>query len=160
MAKRTSKRTTKKSSKKAQGGPGGSAATLDTASVAELERALAERKRGSEKLLRRRGRVVEQLAEIDAELAELGIRPDGGTVAAFGGGGGRGGRRPRNDKTLPEAMAEVMKGKELRVKEIAEAVLASGYQSNSANFTTIVSQALGREDKRFKKISRGVYTAK
>ena len=57
-------------------------------------------------------------------------------------------------------MVEVMRGTELRVKDIADAVLASGYQSSSANFTTIVSQALGRESKLFKKVSRGVYTAK
>jgi hypothetical protein len=155
MAKKTSKKSSKKSApKKSAAAP---KLSLDTASVAELERALAARKRGSAKLLSKRARVAAQLADIDAELAALGIRPDGGTVAVSGGGGGS---RPRNDKTLPEAMAAVMKGKELRVRDIADAVLASGYRSSSANFTTIVSQALGRETKTFKKVSRGVYTAK
>lgn len=155
MAKKTSKKSSKKSDPTTSSN--GTPATLDSASVAELERALAARKRGAATLLKKRERIAAQLADIDNELSDLGIRPDGSSVAAAGGG--EGGRRPRNAQTLPEAMAAVMKGSEMGIREIADAVLASGYQSSSANFTTIISQALGR-DKRFKKVSRGVYTAK
>ena len=157
MAKKTTKRTTKKTTKKTTAPKATSGvATLDTASVAELEQALAARKRGAATLLKKRERIAAQLADIDNELSELGIRPDGSSVAAQGGGGGK---RPRNSQTLPDAMAAVMKGSEMGIREIADAVLASGYQSSSNNFTTIITQALGRDD-RFKKVSRGVYTTK
>ena len=151
--KRTAKKTAKTSSSTS------ATPSLDTASVAELERELAERKRGSEKLLRKRERVLAQLADIDAELAEMGISPSGSALNRAGGGGG-GRTRPRNDKPLPEAMVEVMRGKQMGVSEIAEAVQAAGYKTSSANFRTIVNQALIRETDLFKKVSRGVYTAK
>ena len=53
-----------------------------------------------------------------------------------------------------------MRGKQMGVSEIAEAVQAAGYKTSSANFRTIVNQALIRETDLFKKVSRGVYTAK
>lgn len=151
---RTKKKTTRKTASARSGSGGGPA--IGAASVADLERELAARKRGASKLLKKRERVAAQLAEIDAELAAMGISPSGGAV----GGSGGTGSRPRNDKTLTEALAEVLKGTEMSVTEAAEAVQRAGYRTSSSNFRTIVNQTLLREDKVFKKVGRGVYTAK
>lgn len=154
MAKKKTR--TKKTSKKtasARSGSGGGPA-IGALSVADLERELAARKRGASKLLKRRERLAAQLAEIDAELAAMGMSPSGGSM------GGSGGTRPRNTKKLPEALAEVLTGKEMTVTEAADAVQRAGYRTSSANFRTIVNQCLLRENKMFKKVSRGVYTAR
>lgn len=151
---RTKKKTTRKTASARSGSGGGPA--IGAASVADLERELAARKRGASKLLKRRDRLIAQLAEVDAELAGLGMSPNGSPSAGTGGAG----TRPRNSKKLPDALAEVLTGREMSVTEAAEAVQRAGYRTSSSNFRTIVNQCLLRENKLFKKVSRGVYTAK
>ena len=115
--------------------------------------------------LRRRGRTVRTLErKRDRHLAladrfEAQIRALGG--GGGGGGGGRGGRgsRPRNDMNLVEALSKVLNGKTMSVTDVAEAVQRAGYRTSSDNFRTIVNQTLIKSDK-FKKVSRGQYTAK
>ena len=61
---------------------------------------------------------------------------------------------------LVDSLAKVLKSKTLSVTEATEAVQKAGYLTTAANFRTIVNQALIRETKVFKKVSRGQYTAK
>jgi hypothetical protein len=64
--------------------------------------------------------------------------------------------------SLNETMAEVLKtkGGPMKVAEIADAVLATGYKTNSANFRGIVNQTLIK-DKRFASTgARGSYVFK
>lgn len=67
------------------------------------------------------------------------------------------GKRAKNSMTLPAAMTSVMSvEKAMGVKEIAAAVTAAGYKSNSKTFETIIYQAL-KKNKGFVKASRGQY---
>ena len=54
----------------------------------------------------------------------------------------------------------MISGRTLSVSELAEAVQSAGYKTSSANFRTIVNQALLANPKAFKKIARGQYTAR
>lgn len=67
-------------------------------------------------------------------------------------------KRPKNTMNLAEALAKLLKGKTMGVTEAAAAVQKAGYKTNAENFRTIVNQTLIRDD-RFKKVSRGQYTA-
>jgi hypothetical protein len=67
--------------------------------------------------------------------------------------------RPQNSVNLADALVGVLKGKTLGVSEAADAVLKSGYQTNAANFRTIVNQTLIKNRSMFKKVGRGQYTA-
>lgn len=149
MAKRTKKKTAKRgrkktakktSSRRASGG------SLENLSVSDLQAELNRRRRGVSRLERRREKLMAELADINAQIAEMG-----GTIG--GSGGGR-----RNNMTLPDALHQVLSGTTMSVTEAADAVRAAGYQSNAANFRTMVNQAL-LKDKRFKKVARGQYTA-
>ena len=154
MAKRTTRRktkTTKQSVPVEEAKP-----SLDVVTVADLEAEIARRKRGAERLLRKRERLMDQVHGIDQELSELGVAPNGTGMNGTMGTG----KRPRNDMTLPEAIVGVLQGNEMSVTEIADAVQQAGYRTSSANFRTIVNQALIREKKMFKKVGRGVYTTK
>lgn len=126
--------------------------SLDGLSVNELHRELRRRERTAgrnvSKLQTKRARLAAQLADIDAQIGKLGGRV---------GGGAR--RRPRNELNLAEALAKTLKNSTMSVTEVAEAVQRGGYQTTSPNFRTIVNQTL-LKDSRFKKISRGQYTAK
>ncbi len=126
-----------------------SGSSLENLSVTELQMELARRRRGVARLERRRDRLTAELAEINAQIAELG--------GSSGGGGGRGGRG-RNSMTLPDALYQVLQGRTMSVTEAADAVRSAGYSSSAANFRTMVNQAL-LKDKRFKKVARGQYTA-
>ena len=126
-----------------------------------LEAELRRRERSVVALQRRRDRLMERVNRLDRQIQELG-------GSSFGGGarGGRGGRRsdvgrlrPRNDMNLVEALAKVLSGKTMSVTEVTEAVQRAGYRTSSENFRTIVNQTLIKSD-RFKKVSRGQYTAK
>jgi hypothetical protein len=77
-------------------------------------------------------------------------------------GDGRGGNgRVRNSKSLNDTLAEVLRdgGKAMKVGDIVDAVKATGYRSNSANFRGIVNQTLIK-DKRFVAPERGMYQIK
>lgn len=120
-------------------------------SIADLQRQLSEQRKRRTKLLSERRKVEKRLEAIDRDIAAL----DGdGSAAPVSRS------RPRNEMTLPDAMAAVMKkGKAMGVADIAEAVQANGYQSNSANFRGIVNQTLIKE-KQFVAESRGMYKLK
>lgn len=124
--------------------------SLNTMSLAELQQELQRREKGIRKLERRRERLLEDLAQVDTELASVGAL----------GAAGRIRRRPRNDMNLVDSLATVLKGKTMSVTDVTQAVQKAGYITTAANFRTIVNQALIREKKVFKKVSRGQYTAK
>lgn len=144
MAKRGKKsgkkRAVRKSAPRAASGSG-----LEGMSVGDLHAELRRRQRGVSKLERRRERLMADLDDLNAQIANLG-----GSLS------GRGGRR--NAMTLPDSLYHVLQGKTMSVTDAAEAVRIAGYTSNATNFRTMVNQALLRDD-RFKKISRGQYTA-
>jgi len=103
---------------------------------------------------RRRDRLMNRVHALDSEIAELG----GSLNGKFHGGGGTR-RRPRNETNLVEALQKVLHGKTMSVTEVADAVQRAGYRTTSPSFRTIVNQALIASGK-FKRVSRGQYTAK
>jgi hypothetical protein len=122
-------------------------------SISQLEQILQDRRQEVKRLNKQRADAQRKLDAIDRQIEKLG----GST------GGRRGGRgsRPRNDKPLPDVMEAVLKahGKPMRVNDIVEGVLSSGYRSGSANFKGIVNQQLIK-DKRFGATERGIYQLK
>lgn len=124
-------------------------AGLSSISADALRAELNRRQHGVRKLEKQHAKLVQKLLKLEQQ------------IEAIGGSAGRGGRgrRARNKQSLVEVLAQVLKGKTLGVPEAADAVLATGYTSNAANFRLIVNQALIKSD-RFKKVSRGQYTAK
>lgn len=141
MAKKTTKKKVKTRAPRPAADP------ITGLSTQELQAEIARRQRGLAGLQRRRERLLEQIADIDAQIREMGGTLNGGTR-----------KRPRNEMNLVEALQGVLRGTEMSVTEAAQAVQDAGYQTGAANFRTIVNQTLLRE-KAFKKVSRGVYTA-
>ncbi len=145
MAKKTKKTTTKKKSttKKSGGKLGG-------ISYEELQAEMNRRAKFVGRLERRREKLHAELAEVESELAAFGALSASGGIR----------RRPRNEMNLVDTLAKVLKGKTMSVTDAAQAARDAGYMTTAANFRTIVNQALIRETKTFKKVSRGQYTAK
>lgn len=127
---------------------------LDRMSIADLQREIAKRARQSRSLLKRRQKAAEKLARLDAQIRAL----SGSSAGALGGGGDGRRRRLKNDMSLSEAMVKLLRGKTMRMTDIAEGVLRSGYMTNAKNFRSIVNQALIKHTKVFKKVGRGLYT--
>lgn len=147
MAKKSRrKKTTAKSA------PARTSGGLSGVSITDLTTEIRRRQRRLSTLERKRERLASELASLDAEIRELGGSMGGGALEP-------GRKRPRNTKKLPDALADVLKGKTMGVQEAADAVQAAGYQSSSANFRNIVNQVL-ISDKRFKRVDRGQYTSK
>jgi hypothetical protein len=119
-------------------------------SLGELERLIGKRRRQIDALVRKRTILEKRIRTLDEK-----IRSASGTVSTTPGG------RARNGVTLIDAIEGAFKGnaKSLRVGEILERVLASGYQSTSANFRGIVNQTLIK-GKQFYSSERGVYALK
>jgi len=119
-------------------------------SIAELEKLLNERRSSLAKLNKQRAELVKKLDAIDREISKLGGAPGSHTA----------GGRARNNVSLVHAMEAVLRGKgPMRVGDIHDAVLASGYHSSSGNFRGIVNQTLIKE-KQFHQVGRGTYTIK
>jgi len=150
----------KKVTKKKRGARGRKKATrkagrprrnLSDVSTTALEAELERRASQVDELLEERDQLASRLSEIDDMLAALKVST--GPVTRTGGR-----RRPRNKQNLADSLAGVLKGRELSVTELTEAVQKAGYKTSSPNFRTIVNQTLIKDPKRFKKVSRGVYT--
>jgi hypothetical protein len=133
---------------------------LKSLSTADLQRELERRQRGGDRLLAKRNKVLAQLAEIDKELAALGLSagklPSApGRSAASGTGSKR--RRAKNDMSLPDALVQACEiGAVVSPAEASDLVLANGFKTTSSRFNMMVSNALAK-DKRFKRIGRGQY---
>ncbi len=137
---------------------------LSSVSIATLQAEIARRTSKAGGMLRKRDRLLNQLAKVEAKLLVAGIEFDAPAAAAGRGrpsGGGDAGvrRRPRNEMNLVDALAKVLDGKTMSVTDAAEAVQKAGYKSSSKTFRTIVNQTLIKSN-RFKKIERGQYTTK
>ncbi len=123
--------------------------------IAQLERVLQEKRAELDKLLRQRSELQKKMNQLDRQIE----RVEGGMNGARRGGGGGG--RVRNERSLHDTIEAVMReaGAPMKVNDIMEGVLASGYRSGSANFRGIVNQTLIK-DKRFGQVERGVYELK
>src|SRR5258708_39560403 len=98
-------------------------------SLGELERLLKKRRREVDALTRKRAKIEKKLRALDEKIR----------LASGAGPTTRSGRA-RNELTLVDAIEGAFKGtaKALKVGEIMERVLASGYRSTSANFRGII----------------------
>ena len=123
---------------------------LGAVSFEELQAEMARRSKAVGRLERRRNKLLSEITGIDSELAGFGALSASGGIR----------RRPRNDMNLVDTLSKVLSNKTMSVTDAAQAARDSGYMTTAANFRTIVNQALIREKKVFKKISRGQYTAK
>ena len=123
---------------------------LGGVSFEELQAEMARRGKIINRLERRRARLHAELAEVEAELGGYGALSANGSIR----------RRPRNEMNLVDTLSKVLKNKTMSVTDAAQAARDAGYMTTAANFRTIVNQALIRETKAFKKVSRGQYTAK
>ena len=122
--------------------------------IDQLNQVLQSKMTELARLRRKRDGLQKKLNLLDRHIERLG----GGVPS----GPGRAGTRPRNEHNLPDTIESVLRsaGKPMRVPDIADAVLAAGYRSGSANFRGIVNQTLIKERKRFDQVERGVYELK
>lgn len=124
-----------------------SGSSLSSLPIAQLQAELRRRQRGVGSLIRRRDKLAAKLAALNEQ------------ISAAGGSGGGMRVRPQNATNLVEALCKVLDGKTMGVTEVADAVRKAGYNTNAANFRTIVNQALIKHKNKFKKVDRGQYTA-
>jgi hypothetical protein len=124
-----------------------SGGSLSSLPISQLQAELRRRQRGVGSLIRRRDKLAAKLAALNEQIATAG-GPGGGIRV-----------RPQNSSSLVEALHKVLSGKTMDVTEVAEAVRKAGYNTNAANFRTIVNQALIKHKNKFKKVERGQYTA-
>jgi hypothetical protein len=125
---------------------------LSNLSIAQLERIIDSRRGEITRLERTRAKLARKLSQVDKKIASLG-----GPAGVRNGAAGR----VRNAKSLPEMLVSVLSrsAKPMGVGEIAAAVRAGGYKTNSGNFRSIVNQTLIK-DKRFGSAARGMYQLK
>lgn len=149
---------------------------LTGVSLNDLQAEVARRASQVSSLVEERDELFARVEELDEQIRMLSSiagssaparrgrppkrgRPVGsGKRKAASGRRTTGRKRPKNDASLAESMAKMLKGKTMGVTEIAANVQKAGYKTNSENFRTIVNQTLIKDD-RFKKVSRGQYTA-
>jgi hypothetical protein len=121
---------------------------------------LQRRQSGVRTLERARDRLMSKLSKLEGRISDYG----GAVLGALRGrarGAAAGGvrRRPKNDMNLVDSLSKVLKGRTMSVTDVTQAVQDAGYRTSSANFRTIVNQTLINSG-RFRKVSRGKYTAK
>ena len=132
-------------------------------SIAELRAEIAAKEKHVSKLRAERQKVARQLAALDRDLAAVGGRAAKAKPKAAKKAKRKIAAKKKPAKRRPslaDVLAQALAGKgNVKVAEAGKLALAAGYRSTSSQFGNIVSQAL-TADKRFKKVSRGVYALK
>ncbi|MHC4809623.1 MAG: hypothetical protein ACYTEV_04575 [Planctomycetota bacterium] len=129
------------------------AALSGSAPVAGSGGTTGRKKTGRKKTTRKKAGGTRKVAKKTTAAKAGGSRKKAGSRRGGGRAKGAGG------KNLAESLYEVLKGKEMKVAELIDAVKAAGYTSNSPNFRVMVSGALSKnKGTMFKSVSRGVYT--
>lgn len=122
--------------------------------AAELER----REKNKDALRKRREKLLQEIAFIDAQLGESSPVGNGrapGRRRAANGGGPR--KRARNEISLADALAQAMEVRAVVTPaEAAALVMQNGYQTSSKRFNMMVSNTLAK-DERFRRVERGRY---
>jgi hypothetical protein len=131
---------------------------LANVSARDLQAELQRRRRAAGPLQRKRERLLAKLAQVENQIQALGEQLEPSRSGRRGAIPGR--RRVVNEKPLPEALHEVLKGKTMGIAELAEAVQKAGFKTHSKNFRIMVNIALTKYPKLFKRVARGQYTTK
>lgn len=107
--------------------------------VAQLERALENKRSRLSELTTKREKLQKQLAKTESEIASLA-----GRGVAEGTGVRRRRRRPKNAKSLRAYVLEILgrSKKGLTIAELDDRVQATGYKSKSRNFRNVLYQCL------------------
>ena len=121
--------------------------TMKDVSYADLTKEMERRQAEANKILAKRNRLARQLEALDQKLAARGLGPK---VLP---------KRAKNSMSLVEALAKLLKGKELGIPEIMAQLPGVGYVSPSPNLRTMVNVSLLKKT-HFRRTARGVYTAK
>jgi len=137
-----------------------------TQSISQLRRELRAKKKQLATLRASRAKVSRRLAAIDKKIGNLVGK---GRVVKRGKAKRRkkvagrkrkavGKRKRATGKPLVQYMLDILgkAPKPMRVKLLAQAVTEAGYKSHSKDFYGIVAKTL-LQDKRFKRVKRGVY---
>ena len=135
---------------------------LAAASIAVLERALANRRREVDRLQARRDRWAARLADVERALAAVRGGPGAGrppAAAAARKVAPR--RRYRGQTSLAEAISQVLKsaGAPMRLTAVADSVRAAGYKSGAKRFDKMVHKAINRLAA-VRRVGRGMYVSK
>lgn len=162
--KATRAKVTRKKAGRPKGSKNKRGASLSRMSTAAIAAELDRRQRRLPMLQRQHADLMDKLAGIEAEIAEMGGGASVGRRKSAGRPAGRpvgsgGGKRPRNAKNLEDTLADTLRGKTMSVTDATAAVQARGYKTTAANFRTIVNATL-LKSKKIRKVSRGKYTAK
>jgi len=114
-------------------------------SIATLEQLLDRRKLRLSSLTRRRDQLQTDLKKLEGRIAELSGF-SGGTMKSVAR---RLRKRPKNAKSLSQVVTEILSKSKtgFPLAKLAQKVLASGYKSNSSNFTNVLYQCLYNDSK-------------
>ena len=155
----------------------GRESVLSRIASADLQAELERRQSMVGELMQRQRELQEALEKLESEidllepaslngLSRAGSRPRPRVAGNRGGRRGagerqrRGSKRPANKMNLAEYVTKVLTKKTMGVADVAKAVTAAGYRSNSSDLGKVVYQTLFKHPDRFKRVGRGQYTAK
>jgi hypothetical protein len=116
---------------------------VDQLSINDIEKLLKRRRTRLRSLERKKGNLLKQVGSVDREISRIhGSMGRGPSL--YEGSSNKGRRLPKNSKSARLYILDVLTSnkKALRPREIADAVLAAGYKSDSENFAVIVNQNL------------------
>ena len=130
-------------------------------SIAQLKKELAAREKQLAKLETQKAKLEKSLKAVEDKM--IAILGPGGTQSRVLSGPTNGRRRAkrgraRSKRPLPDYIKDVLEGSKtgIRARDIAAEIVKAGYPTRSKDFYNTVAATLAA-DKRFKRVSRGVY---
>ncbi|CAG0989154.1 hypothetical protein PHYC_02191 [Phycisphaerales bacterium] len=131
----------------------GRRSSLAAIPAAELIRELERRRGRAAQLRRERAEAISRLAVVDAKIRAMG----GNALDGILGLPVRPGHNPIG---LPTVLATAMRGKRMTPSEAADAARRAGYRGGGRSYMKMIRNAVSRHTDLFKRVARGVYTAR
>lgn len=128
-------------------------------SVAELQRMLERKRSRLAALLKKRQSLQKSLAAVEKQIAVLeGPKSRSGTQKRRR----KPGRRVKNARPLHAVVTEILSKTKagLKISNLAEKVVATGYKSKSANFKNVLHQTIYNSDNIVRDKQTGKYRLK
>lgn len=144
-------------------------ASLSAVPVADLHAEIQRRERRLAELKRKHAAMMAKLGRLEAMLATLGGaegkssrrgRRSKGARPVAGAWVSGPALRVRNAIPLHTAMHAELKGKTMNAAEVGEALLRSGFRTTSKNFRQLLALTFIKHPDLFRRVARGMYTAK
>jgi hypothetical protein len=128
--------------------------SLHSVSTADLQNEIFKRESKLALLIKKRDRFLKRAERLNAQIQQGIEMPNSPKEKAVKT------EAANSNGSLLVTLTTVLQGKKMKLAEMEKAVKETGYKTKSKDFSNVIYQCIKDHRSNFRRVSRGVYTAK